>query len=122
MCDLYSQGGLYSEVAFYTGLTVYFISLQQALLSLSGNLAVSLLVADVICAETDEQIKAKILGTTLFMSGITTLMMTFVGTRLPLFQGAAGDYVIPLLVMVAVEKDRCVLDPDRGMLNGVFFL
>ncbi|XP_060597680.1 solute carrier family 23 member 2-like isoform X2 [Ruditapes philippinarum] len=85
---------------------------QQALLSLSGNLTVSLLIAEVICAETDEEIKAKLLGTTLFMSGVTTLLMTFVGTRLPLFQGAAGDYVIPLLVMVAIDKDRCDLDPE----------
>ncbi|XP_045190076.2 solute carrier family 23 member 1-like [Mercenaria mercenaria] len=85
---------------------------QQALLSLSGNLAVSLLVAEVICAENDEEIKAKLLGTTLFMSGVTTLLMTFVGARLPLFQGAAGDYVIPLLVMVAIDKDRCDLDPE----------
>lgn len=89
-----------------------FFGLQQALLSLSGNLSVSLLVAETVCAENDEEFKAKLLGTTLFMSGVTTLLMTFVGMRLPLFQGAAPDYVIPLLAMAAINKERCVLDPD----------
>ncbi|XP_045190220.2 solute carrier family 23 member 1-like isoform X2 [Mercenaria mercenaria] len=91
-------------------LTVFF-GLQQALLSLSGNLSVSLLVAETVCAENDEEFKAKLLGTTLFVSGITTLLMTFVGMRLPLFQGAAPDYVIPLLAMAAINKERCELDP-----------
>lgn len=91
---------------------IYKFIFQQALLSLSGNLTISLLVAEVVCAENDEEMKAKLLGTTLFMSGITTLMMIFVGVRLPLFQGAAGDYVIPLLVLVAVDPNRCVVDPE----------
>jgi nucleobase transporter 1/2 len=72
---------------------------------------VSLLVAETVCAENDEEFKAELLGTTLFMSGITTLLMTFVGVRLPLFQGAAPDYVIPLLAMAAINKERCELDP-----------
>lgn len=88
-----------------------FFGLQQALLSLSGNLSVTLLVAETVCAENDEEFKAKLLGSTLFMSGVTTLLMTFVGMRLPLFQGAAPDYVIPLLAMAAINKERCTLDP-----------
>ena len=98
---------------------LYLISIQQALLSLSGNLPVSLLLAQVVCADTDEEIKAKLLGTTLFMSGVTTLMMTFVGSRLPLFQGASSDYVVPLLVMIAVDKNRCDLDPNLGMRKNI---
>ena len=32
--------------------------------------------------------------------------------RLPLFQGAAPDYVIPLLAMAAISKERCVIDDN----------
>ncbi|KAL4232262.1 hypothetical protein ACF0H5_009836 [Mactra antiquata] len=97
-----------------------FFGLQQALLSLSGNLSVSLLVAETVCAENDEEFKAKLLGTTLFMSGVTTLLMTFFGARLPLFQGAAPDYVIPLLAMAAISKERCEIDVETMALarNG----
>ena len=41
----------------------------------------SLLVAETVCAEEDEEFKARLLGTTLFMSGITTLLMTYFGIR-----------------------------------------
>ena len=60
---------------------LYLFVLQQALLSLSGCLSVSLLVAETVCAEEDEEFKARLLGTTLFMSGVTTLLMTYFGIR-----------------------------------------
>ena len=66
-------------ISYFLG---YFpLLLQQALLSLSGNLSVSLLVAETVCAEEDEEFKAQLLGTTLFMSGVTTLLMTYFGIR-----------------------------------------
>ncbi|OWF42908.1 solute carrier family 23 member 1-like isoform X2 [Mizuhopecten yessoensis] len=84
-----------------------FFALQQALLSLSTSLAVSLLVAQVVCAEDNEDFKAKLLSSTLFMNGITTLLMVTLGIRLPLYQGATPDYVAPLLAMAELDKDRC---------------
>jgi len=54
-------------------------------LSLSTSLAVSLLVAQVVCAEADEDFKAKLLSSTLFMNGITTLLMVTLGIRFVLF-------------------------------------
>jgi len=39
------------------GLTTSDVCPQQALLSLSGNLSVSLLVAETVCAENDEEYK-----------------------------------------------------------------
>ncbi|KAJ8321043.1 hypothetical protein KUTeg_002630, partial [Tegillarca granosa] len=48
----------------------------QALLSLSLNLTVALLVAEAVCAGNDEILKTKILSTTLFISGICTILMT----------------------------------------------
>ncbi|KAL3864972.1 hypothetical protein ACJMK2_006612 [Sinanodonta woodiana] len=89
-----------------------FFGLQQALLSLAGSLSVSLLVADVVCAENDEEFKTWLLSSTLFMNGVTTILMTLFGVRLPLFLGPAPDYVIPLLAMAAIAKDRCDLKQD----------
>ncbi|XP_061184454.1 solute carrier family 23 member 2-like [Saccostrea echinata] len=87
-------------------LTLFF-AMQQALLSLSPSLAVSLLAAEYACAEHDEDFKSRLLSSTLFMNGITTLLMNTIGVRLPLYQGASADYVAPLVAMTAIDKDRC---------------
>ncbi|XP_045169652.2 solute carrier family 23 member 1-like [Mercenaria mercenaria] len=81
--------------------------LQQGLLSLSGQLIVSLLVAEAVCASNNEIFKARLLSSTLFMSGVTTVVMNLFGIRLPLFQGAASEYVIPLLLVANVDGTFC---------------
>ncbi|XP_060079224.1 solute carrier family 23 member 1-like [Ylistrum balloti] len=99
-------------------LTVLF-ALQQALLSLSTSLAVSLLVAQVVCAEDNEDFKARLLSSTLFMNGITTLLMVTLGIRLPLYQGATPDYVAPLLAMADIDKDRCNNTQPFTVFNNI---
>ncbi|XP_033757145.1 LOW QUALITY PROTEIN: solute carrier family 23 member 1-like [Pecten maximus] len=99
-------------------LTILF-ALQQALLSLSTSLAVSLLVAQVVCAEENEDFKAKLLSSTLFMNGITTLLMVTLGIRLPLYQGATPDYVAPLLAMADIDKGRCNNTSPITVFNNI---
>ncbi|XP_062587082.1 solute carrier family 23 member 2-like [Saccostrea cucullata] len=89
-----------------------FCGLQHTLISLSANMAISLLVADVTCATHMEDIKTTLLSSTLLMSGVCTLLMSLVGSRLPLFQGAAGDFLIPLLAMQVLDKTRCSFNDD----------
>ncbi|KAJ8320132.1 hypothetical protein KUTeg_001719 [Tegillarca granosa] len=105
-------------------LTLLF-ALQQSLLSLSLNLVVSLLVAEVVCAKENDEFKAKLLSSTMFMSGLTTLLQVTVGIRLPFYQGPILEYVAPLLVMTTFNKDQCnfaVIRRTNGMyifLTGV---
>ncbi|KAL4221143.1 hypothetical protein ACF0H5_019402 [Mactra antiquata] len=82
-------------------------ALQQALLALSGSLVVSLLVAEAVCAENDQHFKAKLLSSTLFMNGITTIAMNLFGIRLPLFQGASSEYIVPLLLLANDGSTFC---------------
>ena len=55
--------------------------LQQALLSLANQLALSLMVAEAVCGDKNPEFKTKLLSTTLFMDGITTLAMVLIGVR-----------------------------------------
>ncbi|KAK3610442.1 hypothetical protein CHS0354_016619 [Potamilus streckersoni] len=87
-------------------LTLFF-GFQQALLSIAHQLAISLLVAEVVCASHDDEFKARLLSSTLFMTGLTTLLMVTVGARLPLFQGAAVEYLAPLLALGTVDPTFC---------------
>ena len=50
-------------------------------MSLSRSLSTSLLVADVVCAKSDENFKAKLLSTTMFVSGVTTFLQNTIGVR-----------------------------------------
>ncbi|XP_061167374.1 solute carrier family 23 member 2-like [Saccostrea echinata] len=84
-----------------------YLTIFCGLQSLSGNMAISLLVADVTCATHLEDIKTTLLSSTLLMSGVVTVFMTLIGSRLPLFQGAASDYLIPLLALQVLDKTRC---------------
>ncbi|OWF35568.1 solute carrier family 23 member 2-like isoform X2 [Mizuhopecten yessoensis] len=98
----------------------FFFAFQQVLVALSGSLAVSSFVADVACASEFSDIKTDLLSSTLLMNGVTTLLMVTLGARLPLFQGAASDYVVPLLAIQVINKDFCTvkgLDTDASMDN-----
>ncbi|ESO95055.1 hypothetical protein LOTGIDRAFT_117723, partial [Lottia gigantea] len=86
---------------------------QQALLPVSTSLSVSLLVAELVCARDDDEIKAQLLSTTFMMAGIATLLMCTLGVGLPIFQGPSSSYVVPLLGLATLKEWRC---PSEEML------
>lgn len=98
-------------------LTILF-AFQQALLSLANQLALSLMVAEAVCGDKNPEFKTKLLSTTLLMDGITTLAMVLFGVRLPLFQGAAFEYVVPLLALQTLYPDRC--DAGKPTVTTMF--
>ncbi|XP_033757671.1 solute carrier family 23 member 1-like [Pecten maximus] len=85
------------------------LAFQQVMISLAGSLAVSSFVADAACAEDDTDIKSRLLSSTLLMNGVTTLLMVIVGIRLPLYQGAAALYIVPLIAIQSVDPTRCLI-------------
>ncbi|WAR21449.1 S23A2-like protein [Mya arenaria] len=97
------------------------ISTWQAVISIAHQLVVSLLVAEVVCASNDSAFKARLLSSTLFMTGLTTLLMVTLGVRLPLFQGAAIEYLSPLLLLGTVDSTFCTTtqtNPKCLILQG----
>ena len=58
-----------------------FLFFQQAVLSIAHQLVISTLVAEVVCASNDSEFRARLLSSTLFMTGLTTLLMVTVGSR-----------------------------------------
>ncbi|OWF42062.1 Solute carrier family 23 member 2 [Mizuhopecten yessoensis] len=90
-----------------------FCAFQQVLIVLSGSLAVSSFVADAACADEFPDIKADLLSSTMFMSGLTTLLMVLIGFRLPVFQVSCADYVIPLMAIRSLNKDLCHISDSQ---------
>ncbi|KAH3788486.1 hypothetical protein DPMN_166630 [Dreissena polymorpha] len=84
------------------------------LMSLSRSLSTALLVADILCARGDEALKARLLSTTMFMSGLCTLLQNTIGIRLPLYQGPTASYVVPLLALMGLKQWSCESENEVG--------
>lgn len=96
---------------------ILFFAFQQAVLSIAHQLVISTLVAEVVCASHDSEFRARLLSSTLFMTGLTTLLMVTVGSRLPLFQGAAVEYLAPLLALGTVDTTFCIATDGVTVAN-----
>ena len=54
---------------------------QQALTGMGTSMHVPILISYQICAEDDISLQARLMAATIFMSGISTILMTSIGVR-----------------------------------------
>ncbi|WJX93497.1 Nucleobase-ascorbate transporter 11 [Trifolium repens] len=77
----------------------------QHYLSLIGSLVLIPLVMVPVMGGTDND-TANVISTMLFLSGVTTILHSYLGTRLPLVQGSSFVYLAPALVIINSEEFR----------------
>ncbi|KAK7252441.1 hypothetical protein RIF29_36376 [Crotalaria pallida] len=77
----------------------------QHYLSLAGSLVLIPLVMVPAMGGTDKD-TATVISTMLFLSGITTILHSYFGTRLPLVQGSSFVYLAPALVIMNSQEFR----------------
>ncbi|XVF59109.1 hypothetical protein PTKIN_Ptkin07bG0248500 [Pterospermum kingtungense] len=77
----------------------------QHFLSLAGSLVFIPLVIVPAMGGTDKD-TATVISTTLLISGITTILHSYFGTRLPLVQGSSFVYLAPALVIINARDYR----------------
>ncbi|KAK7307265.1 hypothetical protein VNO77_40171 [Canavalia gladiata] len=94
-CGLKENPGLVPLI--YYGLQHY--------LSLAGSLILVPLVMVPVMGGTDKD-TATVISTMLFLSGITTILHSYLGTRLPLVQGSSFVYLAPALVIINAQEYR----------------
>ncbi|KAH1161257.1 hypothetical protein GLYMA_01G022700v4 [Glycine max] len=94
-CGLKENPGIVSLI--YYGLQHY--------LSLAGSLVLIPLVMIPVMGGTDKD-TATVISTMLFLSGITTILHSYLGTRLPLVQGSSFVYLAPALVIINAQEYR----------------
>ncbi|KAK7498392.1 hypothetical protein BaRGS_00010346, partial [Batillaria attramentaria] len=92
--------------------TLLIFALQQGLMPVSSGLTVTLLVTEVVCARDDATLKTQILSATFLMAGLSTFAMSTFGVRLPIFQGPASMYIIPLFALSSLPEWRCPSQDD----------
>ncbi|OAY81134.1 Nucleobase-ascorbate transporter 11, partial [Ananas comosus] len=77
----------------------------QHYLSLAGSLVFIPLIMVPAMGGTDEE-TANVISTMLLVSGFTTILHSFLGSRLPLVQGSSFVYLAPALVIINSEEFR----------------
>ncbi|NWZ24775.1 S23A1 protein, partial [Asarcornis scutulata] len=91
------------------------LGFQHYLTCFSGTIAVPFLLAESLCVGKDQLTVSYLIGTIFTCVGITTLIQTTVGIRLPLFQASALAFLVPAKSILALEKWRC---PPEEQIYG----
>ncbi|XP_076461581.1 solute carrier family 23 member 2-like [Babylonia areolata] len=81
--------------------------MQQAFMCVSGALAVPFLMSSYICAGHLPEVRAQLLSITFFMCGVSTLLQTIIGIRLPIIQGASYAFLPPIVAMMKLDAWKC---------------
>ncbi|XP_056628713.1 solute carrier family 23 member 2 isoform X1 [Triplophysa dalaica] len=84
-----------------------FLGLQHYLTCFSGTIAVPFLLAEAMCVGYDQWATSQLIGTIFFCAGITTLLQTTFGCRLPLFQASAFAFLAPARAILSLDKWKC---------------
>ncbi|XP_075063484.1 solute carrier family 23 member 2 [Mixophyes fleayi] len=98
-----------------------FLGLQHYLTCFSGTVAVPFLLAEAMCVGFDQWATSQLIGTIFFCVGITTLLQTTFGCRLPLFQASAFAFLAPARAILSLEKWKCNTT-DLSLANGTELL
>uniref|UniRef100_G3R561 Solute carrier family 23 member 1 n=1 Tax=Gorilla gorilla gorilla TaxID=9595 RepID=G3R561_GORGO len=93
------------------------LGFQHYLTCFSGTIAVPFLLAEALCVGHDQHMVSQLIGTIFTCVGITTLIQTTVGIRLPLFQASAFAFLVPAKAILALERWKC--PPEGGYTSGV---
>uniref|UniRef100_A0A8C4S7L3 Solute carrier family 23 member 1 n=1 Tax=Erpetoichthys calabaricus TaxID=27687 RepID=A0A8C4S7L3_ERPCA len=91
------------------------LGFQHYLTCFSGTIAVPFLLAESLCVGKDQYTVSQLIGTIFTCVGITTLIQTTLGVRLPLFQASAFAFLIPARSILALEKWKC---PEEDQIYG----
>ncbi|XP_006866196.1 PREDICTED: solute carrier family 23 member 1 isoform X2 [Chrysochloris asiatica] len=83
------------------------LGFQHYLTCFSGTIAVPFLLAEALCVGRDQHMVSQLIGTIFTCVGITTLIQTTLGIRLPLFQASAFAFLIPAKAILSLERWKC---------------
>ncbi|CAH1798280.1 unnamed protein product [Owenia fusiformis] len=77
-----------------------------------------LIISRLICGGNNIALRSKMVGTSIFMVGVSTLLQVLVGTRLPIVQGSSPNMIAAITAMTTLERFRCVAEVTTIMSVG----
>ncbi|XP_073933005.1 solute carrier family 23 member 1 isoform X4 [Castor canadensis] len=88
------------------------LGFQHYLTCFSGTIAVPFLLAEALCVGHDQYMISQLIGTIFACVGVTTLIQTTLGIRLPLFQASAFAFLVPVRAILALDRWKCPPEED----------
>ncbi|XP_071173486.1 solute carrier family 23 member 1-like isoform X1 [Mytilus edulis] len=98
-------------------MTILF-AFQQTLMGLPFCVISAIMVAQAVCGDDDNDLKTRMLSTTVFLSAITTFLQATFGVRLPVYQGPTVAYILPLLVLSDLPEWKCPAVGYKVIVNA----
>ncbi|XP_078326657.1 solute carrier family 23 member 1-like [Crassostrea virginica] len=83
------------------------LGFQHYLTAFGSTLTVPLVLREAMCIYEDRVGLSEIISTIFFVSGISTILQTTIGVRLPIIQGATFSFLTPTFTILALEKWQC---------------
>ncbi|PIK39237.1 Solute carrier family 23 member 2 [Apostichopus japonicus] len=85
------------------------LALQHFSSNFTGCIVLPILLSKSLCFDKQDELLTKLIATSFFTTGIGTMLQVFLGCRLPILQGPAAAYLIPLIAMLQVRGDCPVI-------------
>lgn len=84
------------------------LALQQFLTMFGATFSFPFLMAESLCLKGDGVGLSKLISTVIFVAGLSTIIQTTFGVRLPIIQSVSYSFVPPFMVLLALPKWTCV--------------
>ncbi|XP_001641628.2 solute carrier family 23 member 1 [Nematostella vectensis] len=93
------------------------LGFQHYLTMLGGTLSIPFILSGPMCFSNNPLVVAEVLSTIFFVSGISTLLQTTFGVRLPIVQGGTFSFLAPTFAILSLPQFKCPTDTVTDGLN-----
>ncbi|EDO49567.1 predicted protein, partial [Nematostella vectensis] len=83
------------------------LGFQHYLTMLGGTLSIPFILSGPMCFSNNPLVVAEVLSTIFFVSGISTLLQTTFGVRLPIIQGGTFSFLAPTFAILSLPQFKC---------------
>nr|XP_061826386.1 solute carrier family 23 member 1-like [Nerophis lumbriciformis] len=83
------------------------LGFQHYVLAFGGIIAIPLILAEPLCISDNNLAKSQLICTIFFVSGLSTLLQTAIGVRLPILQGGTFSFITPTIAILSLPRWQC---------------
>ncbi|XP_046566148.1 solute carrier family 23 member 1-like [Haliotis rubra] len=83
------------------------LGFQQFLTAFGATFSYPILMAPFLCLAGDSVGLSEVISTVIFVSGISTLLQTTLGVRLPIIQSISYSFITPVISLMSIREWQC---------------
>ncbi|EDO49566.1 predicted protein, partial [Nematostella vectensis] len=94
------------------------LGFQHYLTMLGGTLSIPFVLSGPMCFSNNPLVVAEVLSTIFFVSGISTLLQTTFGVRLPIVQGGTFTFLAPTFAILSLPQFKCPASTANATIHN----